>query len=763
MQGVGFRPFVYKLALELNLKGWVLNSTEGVTIHVEGDEPNLDDFINRVDIEAPVMARIDVKLVEDVHVKAYSDFFIQESYITTSKRTLIAPDVATCVDCSIEYNHKQDFRYKYPFINCTNCGPRFSIIKKLPYDRVNTSMENFKMCPKCAEEYQNPMDRRFHAQPNGCADCGPKIQVVNRDGNITKTSISTLLRQGNILAVKSIGGFLLVCNARDHVAVEKLRKRKQRDAKPFALMASDLQTVRKISYLSKAEEEQIVSPARPIVVLKQRENSDRVLPEGINPGLDTLGIMLPYAPLHFCFFEELDLLVATSANLSSNPLIKDNQEAMKSLNTLADYIVLHNRDIVNRCDDSVGAIVAGKWQFMRRARGYVPLPIELKEPVAPLLACGGDLKNSFCFAQDDHAILSQYLGDMENVKNYHIYCENINQLGNLTGIKPSGIIHDMHPGYHTTKFAKEYAQGNNIPIVAVQHHHAHMASCLAEHGIENKVLGIIVDGTGYGTDGAIWGCEFLYGDKREFQRLGHLEYVPLPGGDQSVKHPGRMSCSYLYSALGEEGISMAKSYLSKVLTPLEIEIIVKQINRSINAPETSSGGRLFDAVAAIVLGKEQGLYEGQAAMELEAASGVYNFEKLELQKMLDEIKGYRFQIEQNSNGFLLKSDYMWKQLLFDLDKKDTAKNISIKFHIGFTRGLVLAAQQMSANMNCKDVALSGGVFQNRLLTSLLVLELEQAGYNVYTNCKVPANDGGIALGQTVVGNEVIKNVFSSTP
>lgn len=754
VQGVGFRPYVYKLSQKYQLKGWVLNNSQGVTIHWEGQEEKISQALMELLSSPPPLAKITGYDSSPVAFQGYSGFFIQKSCIQDDKRVLISPDVGICSDCLAELQDPSDRRFSYPFINCTNCGPRFTIIRDIPYDRHLTTMKGFTMCPQCRQEYDDPSNRRFHAQPNACPACGPKIEVRDSRGKSCNKDFQELFKEGAIVAIKGLGGFHLACNALDGNAVSQLRKRKFRDAKPFALMAYNLETVRKYCHLSAEEEDYLVSPARPIIILKQREETRGELPPEINPHLDTLGVMLPYTPLHWLLFSpEIPLLVMTSANLSGDPLITKNEEAAEKLKGIADYFIFHNREIENPCDDSVGMVVGNTWQPVRRARGYVPLPVQLqRRELTPLLACGGNLKNTFALAKGDRVFLSQHLGDLDNYLNFEIYKKTISKMISLLGIKPELIVHDLHPGYQTTRYARELASQWGLPAIGVQHHHSHMVSCMAENGLAERVMAVICDGTGYGTDGTIWGFEFLCGDYSSFKRMGHLAKVPLPGGEASIKRPLRMAYSFLLSTLGETGRVYASKWLSG-LSPCEVEVLEVQLKKGINSVATSSCGRLFDAAAALMGICREAKYEGQGPMVMEASA-----------RMAGHAEGfYTILLKDNEDlTFELDTAPLWEELISDLSSGLDNVRMAYKFHMGVARAIRDGVLHMSRSTGLNKVVISGGVFQNRLLTELVMELLAEEGIAVYRHKEIPPNDGGISLGQAVAGNEVMKNVRGST-
>ena len=758
VQGVGFRPWVYKISLKYGLKGWVYNSSEGVTIHWEGSTRAVNLAVEDLMQAPPPQAVIESFSVKEVEFKNYSGFFIQESHTSGSKKALITPDLGICSHCAREILDPGNRRYLYPLTNCTNCGPRYTIIKGIPYDRHLTTMKEFKMCPKCLQEYEDPLDRRFHAQPNACRACGPLVYVEDFQGRLIgyshEVDLSRLIQDGNILAVKGLGGFHLICDATNTAAVSRLRNNKLRDGKPFALMAADLDNVRKCCFLSTTEEEYMVSPAKPIVILKQRDEAKRVLARDINPGLDTLGFMLPYTPLHLLLFSpEVKILVATSANLASNPLITTNEDAREKLKDLADYLVVHDRQIENPCDDSVGHVINGHWQPIRRARGFVPLPIGIDTNIGkPVLACGGNLKNTFALGRDREVFLSQYLGDMDNYLNLQLFRDTVLKMTSLLNIAPEVIVHDLHPDYQTTHYAREASAKWGGSLIGVQHHHAHMVSCMVENGLTEKVIGIVCDGTGFGTDRTIWGFEFLVGNYGSFERAGHLAQVPLPGGDITIKRPERMAYSFLVTTLGSHGRKHAAKWL-KGMEDNEARVIERQLERKINTAMTSSCGRLFDAAAALMGVCKSQSYEGQAPMELESLAR--KSRPVKEHYSLQIYPGKQVMFELNTAG-------MWEEILFDLERAVGPEEMAYKFHLGIAAAIESGILAIAEKTGLQKVVLSGGVFQNMLLTQLLVNTLKERGLLVYCHKQVPANDGGISLGQVIIGNEVHEHVSGST-
>lgn len=738
VQGVGFRPHVYRLAQELQIKGWVLNSSEGVKIWAEGTAEQLAEFTRTLQSEPPRLARITRFTATERPARHYPDFSITHSHATDKKDVLISPDVAICEDCRREIFDPADRRFAYRFTNCTNCGPRFTIIKDVPYDRVNTTMREFPMCPVCQAEYEDPGNRRFHAQPNACPRCGPQITLVDSRGVPQPGEGQAELAAGRILAVKGLGGFHLVCNARDDEAVRRLRQRKRREYKPFAVMCRDLDTVKYFCRVAPAEADLLTSPMAPIVILERREDAGLPISE-LCPGVTTLGVMLPYTPLHqYLFAGDLDILVMTSANISDEPLITDNQEALAKLAGIADYFLLHNREIFNRCDDSLAAVVDGQTLLYRRARGYVPLPVRLPLEIQPTLACGGELKHTFCLTRGDLAFLSQHLGDLNHLGNYQQFLASLPRFKQMVDVEPRLVAHDLHPEYLSSKFARTI----DLPRVAVQHHHAHLASCMADNGLTGSCLGVIADGTGYGTDGAVWGGEFLAGDYAGFERLAHFRYVPLPGGEAAIRRPARMAAAYLLTLFGPEGGGLAARFLPEVAEE-EIGLIARQINQKFNTFPTSSLGRLFDAVSALAGVAAHNHYEGQAAMELEGQS-IWTEQE------------YEFGIDTGERPYQIDIAPTWAGLIRDLAEGVPPALIGGRFHWTVASLIARTVKMLARETGLDRVVFSGGVFQNRLLVMMLKKVLAELDVRVYWHQAVPPNDGGLSLGQALIANEVIK-------
>ncbi len=624
VQGVGFRPFVYRLATKYNLKGWVCNTSEDVKIEVQGENKDLKHFISELEHNAPPLAHIE-RLSVTYHTPAdYTRFEIRPSVAQEGNYQLVSPDIATCQACLAEIFSPGDRRYHYPFTNCTNCGPRFTIIEDIPYDRPKTTMRFFRMCPECQAEYDNPMDRRFHAQPNACPKCGPKLQLLDAKGKRVETSdatavVSRLLREGKVVAIRGLGGFLLACDATNEGAVQLLRQRKRRPFKPLAIMVADMDEARRHCFITETEEKLLGSPQSPIVLLPWKPES--TVCRAVAPNLKYLGVMLPYTPLHHILLRQTGLpLVMSSGNISEEPIAKDNDEATRRLAGIADYFLVHNRDIYARYDDSVTFVERGNVQLTRRARSYAPYPVNLTFKARSVLGCGAEEKNTFCLTKDDYAFVSQHIGDMENLETLEHFQDTLALYEKLFRVEPEIIAYDLHPEYLSTKFALELgSQSSHLKLVPVQHHHAHIVSCMADNGLETPVIGVALDGTGYGSDGRIWGGEFLIADYKGFQRVGHLEYLPLPGGAAAIKRPYRTALGYLFKLLGERSLDDELAFVGQI-DAVEIELIKQQVRSGLNSPLGSSMGRLFDAVSALIGVRGEIDYEGQAAVELEMAA-----------------------------------------------------------------------------------------------------------------------------------------------
>lgn len=743
VQGVGFRPFIYGLAKKHGLNGWVCNTSEDVKIEIEGKRSDIDLFIYGLDHEAPPLAHIEDISVSFAAPAGYDKFEIRQSIAQPGKYQLISPDIATCKACLDDILSSDNRRYQYPFTNCTNCGPRFTIIKDIPYDRPLTTMSIFTMCPDCLHEYEDPLDRRFHAQPNACPVCGPRLELTAIDVTPVKTTdivakTASLLREGRIIAIKGLGGFLLACDAENAQSVMLLRQRKRRPSKPFAIMLKDMDTVRLHCEVYAAEERLLTSPQSPVVLLKWRKDS--TVCQEAAPALKHLGVMMPYTPLHHLLMRAVDRpLVMTSGNISEEPIAGQNNEALRRLGNIADYFLMHNRDIYSTYDDSVTATVEGMPVIVRRARGYAPYPIHLNFQAPQLLACGAEEKNTFCLTRDNHAFVSQHIGDMENMDTMQHYEHTLDIYQRLFRIKPELIAHDMHPEYLPTKFALELAGKENLQAVPVQHHHAHIASCLADNGMDGPVIGVAFDGTGYGTDGHIWGGEFMIATSAQFTRVGQLEYLPLPGGSLAIKKPYRTAAGYL-SVLDFRNALKNRLKPAYNIDNTEIELIMRQVEAGLNTPLTSSMGRLFDAVSALAGVCGSISYEAQAAIELESLA----------YEGANEKGSYPLVLQNNGGYIIVRMHDMFGAILDDISKATAVPLIAMKFHntiAGLARDVCLALQKITG---LSTVALSGGCFQNRLLLSKTLVILKEAGFNVLFHSQVPTNDGGISLGQAVI-------------
>ncbi len=762
VQGVGFRPFVYGLAQAHGLAGFVGNNSGGVFIEVEGPAPALDAFQSDLLRRKPPLAHIETVTVAALTPRNESGFRIVESVALLSgtepaANTLISPDICLCADCRRELFDPHDRRYRYPFINCTNCGPRFTIIKDIPYDRPLTTMAGFEMCPACRAEYHDPLNRRFHAQPNACPECGPRVwlELGDRQAEIAAAILDLqspieqarkLLDLGHIVAVKGIGGFHLACDAASDKVVQLLRERKGRVDKPFAIMAADLEAARALAEINEAEAQLLTSKERPIVLLRRKPQA--ALSALIAPGNPYVGVMLPYTPLHELLLEGRGPLVMTSANYSDEPIVKDNAEARERLAPLADAFLMHNRDIHVHCDDSVMRVLdlqsqisspsrgeSGDHLPLRRSRGYAPFPVKLPFPVPPTLAVGGELKATFCLARDDDAFMSQHIGDLENLETLYAFERAVGHFQAIFRCEPEIIVSDLHPRYLSARWAHEHAGGRRH--VRVQHHHAHLASVMAENGyVAGRVIGFSFDGTGYGTDGAIWGGEVLLADYAGFDRALHLAYVPLPGGDAAVKRPYRAALAHLHAA----GLSWDDD-LPPVAAcpPAERHVLAHQLRTGLNAAPTSSLGRLFDAVAALCGVRQTVTYEAQAAIEMEA---------LAADEKTDVADGaYQFEIRATA----FDAAPVIRAIVADWRAGVGAPVIAARFHNAVSALILTLSRRLREQHGLNTVALSGGVFQNVTLLARTAQRLRADGFEVLVHRLVPPNDGGLALGQAVIG------------
>jgi hydrogenase maturation protein HypF len=739
VQGVGFRPFVYALAQRYSLTGWVRNTSAGVDIEVDGDPEQVSDFIAALRQEAPPLAYIDRLEVDDRPADGFSDFEIRHSEPIPDAFQPISPDVNVCVDCRREMFDASDRRYRYPFINCTNCGPRFTIITDIPYDRPKTTMAPFEMCPDCRFEYEDPTNRRFHAQPVACPVCGPQIWLEVEGSRLGEREEALrlarrMLREGKIVAVRGLGGFHLACDAANSEAVEELRRRKLRVDKAFAVMMPDVESVENHCQLNPPEIELLTSSARPVVILERRPGSD--ISPAVAPDQSTLGVMLPYTPLHELLLEPEPgyprALVMTSGNLSEEPIATGNQEARDRLADLADAFLLHDRDIHVRCDDSVYRVFQSDGYPIRRSRGYAPYPVPLPWETQPLLAAGPELKNTFCLTREKYAFLSHHIGDMENYETMQSFQAGIEHFERLFRIEPAAIAYDLHPNYMATRYALDRAEAQGLPSFGVQHHHAHIAACMADCGLEGgTVIGFSFDGTGYGEDGAIWGGEVMLADYLDYDRTKHLEYIPMPGGEAAIRQPWRLALAWLQAA----GLPW-EDYLAPVAaaTPEERQIVLSMLETQVNVPLTSSMGRLFDAVAALAGGRQVVNYEAQAAIEFEAMIDP------------DEQGAYEFEVDES----IIRAVPVIGQVVEDLNAGTGLPVISARFHNGLAEMVLKIASALRDQQDLRQVALSGGVWQNMALLGRSSGLLAKAGFEVLTHKRAPTNDGGVALGQAAI-------------
>ena len=749
VQGVGCRPYIYRLAAEYGLSGTVHNDTRGVTIEIQGSEAEMGAFVERLKDSQPAdypglmeVAECGIDKIEIIENE--SVFQIIESDSTGQPVSQVTPDFATCSACLKEMSDPKDFRYRYPFINCTHCGPRYSIVKTIPYDRPNTTMAEFQMCDTCHGQYKDVKDRRFHAQPVACPTCGPKIWLADNQGDTVETDsdaaivrCAEVLRDGGIVAIKGLGGFHLAVDATNEQAVQELRKRKYRDAKPFAMMAASIGSIRKYAVVDEVSERLLKSPESPIVLMNMKE------PNSIAPsvafGTDRFGFMLCYAPLHHLLFAEqgIEVLVMTSANLSDEPLICNNEQAIEDLGDIADVFLMHDRDIYRQVDDSVVHEVNGQAAFLRRARGYVPTPIYRGKPAQKeIFATGPDLKNTFCFVKGDQYLTSEHIGDLADGRVYRHYTKSVEHLRNLFEVKPEVVVCDLHPGYLSTHYAEQI---QNVKLIRVQHHWAHIASVLADANETGPVIGLVADGTGYGTDGAIWGCECLIASLTEFERFGHLVYYPLAGGDKASKEAIRP----LVGLLGSNGIAKYADILAQIEPDKDkIRLIAAQIEKGLNTVQTSSLGRLFDAVAALIGLGAKNRFEAELPMALEAivADGVEDSYPVKL---------------TDGNPTVLEYTPIVSGILEDIRAGISTGIIAAKFHNSICEGLLKLAKTAREKTGLNEVALSGGVFCNRYLANRMIRRLQQEQFRVLWKKSVPVNDGGIALGQAAIAAAMI--------
>jgi len=737
IQGVGFRPFVYRLATRLNITGWIKNTNEGVFIMITCLPCLLDEFIHALFQELPAIASLEKVVYKESETTIFDDFQILKSDDISDQVTEISPDIAVCQEC-IDDMKCEGPRHNYVFVNCTNCGPRFTIIRDLPYDRNSTTMDFFPMCEQCKKEYETITDRRFHAQPVACMHCGPHYEHYShgilKSDNIEQiiADTSRLIDQGSVILIKGLGGMHLACDAFNEEAVNRLRTIKQRDGKPFAVMFSDLASASLFAQISDEEAKVMTSWKRPIVLVEPgKPGGDTVLAPGISNNLQLLGIMLPYMPLHHLLFNTLKTraIVLTSGNFSNEPILIENDAALKQFSQLTDGIILNNRDIHNRTDDSVVRMMAGQEQVFRRSRGYVPSPVRTQHNLDGILAFGAELANCFCIGKSANAIFSQHIGDLKSFENNLFYEQTIERFLRIFRVKPRLLAIDLHPDYYSTKAAARF---KDVPVETVQHHHAHIASCMAENQLDEKVIGVALDGTGLGDDGNIWGGEFLICDMSDYERIAHFEYVPLPGGDRAAEEPWRMAVAYLYKVFGFD-IRSLKLPVNEEVESEKISLLINMMDKGINCPLTSSAGRLFDAVASICGLTQVSTFHAEAPLRLESA--------------------LKFGITDRYHADIHESISFHRtieQIVEDVIQRVPVSVISSKFHNTLIWVIFEVVKRISLQTGTRKVVLSGGVFQNKYLVEGVVKILKMSNLTVFTHASVPPNDGGIALGQMVV-------------
>ena len=730
VQGVGFRPFIYRLAKNYNLMGWVENRNDGVVIKINCNQTILDQFITSVKQQSPPASNIVSIDFRSTDKEYFADFQIISSKTITNEITDISPDIAVCNDCLRDMKIQKN-RIDYPFINCTKCGPRFTIIRDLPYDRDKTTMKDFEMCPDCRKEYFDIEDRRFHAQPIACPVCGPEYSLFydNKTTNDTRDIISKLvllIKNNKIIAIKGLGGFFLACNALSEETVSRLRRLKFREGKPFAVMFSSIDSLKEYAHADNTEETSLMSWKRPIVLLDQKKS----LAPSVSNGLNTIGAMLPYMPIHHLFFEksELPAIVLTSGNITDEPIITDNKTASERLSIIADAVLTYNREIYNRTDDSVVIVVNKKERILRRSRGYAPVPVNLNMNVEGILATGAELVNCFCIGKGNQAIISQHIGDLKNFETYEFYCQTIEHFKKLFNFNPSLLVSDLHPEYLSTKYAAE----TGLKHIKVQHHHAHIASCMAENNLDEKVIGVSFDGTGYGDDNCIWGSEFFVCDLKDYIRISHFDYIPMPGGDKVTYEPWRMALSYLYKIFGESFRDLDLPFLAKT-SPLSVEMLCHAIDNKINSPLTSGSGRLFDAVAALINLAPYTKFHAEAPMRLESI----------IDKKIQTVYPW-------VNTETVSFEATIQNIIKDLKNMVPLPEISAKFHNTIISVISEVVKESAEKYNLNKVVLSGGTFQNKYILENLEWLLFKNKFQVFSHHKVPTNDGGIALGQLAI-------------
>ena len=730
VQGVGFRPFIYRLAKSNHVKGCVENRNDGVVLKINHNASAINSFISLIKRSAPAVANIESIVFRQTVSENFTDFQIVKSKTVSDRITGISPDIAVCDDCLKDMKAQKN-RLDYPFINCTNCGPRFTIIKDLPYDRDKTTMKDFELCPDCLKEYGDITDRRFHAQPVACSVCGPEYSLLYQNKVIKDTQaiiskLGALIKDKNIIAVKGLGGFFLACDALCEETVIRLRKLKNREGKPYAVMFSDIDTLKEYAFVNNTEETSLKLWKRPIVLLRQKKS----LAPSVSVGFNTIGAMLPYMPLHYLLFEKLDIpaIVLTSGNISDEPIVTDNETAVEKLGNIADAVLIYNRDIYNRTDDSVVTIVNNKERVLRRSRGYAPEAKTLSLNVEGILATGAELVNCFCLGKDNQAILSQHIGDLKNIETYEFYFETIEQFKKLFRFNPTLVVSDLHPDYLSTRYAVESKKRH----IQVQHHHAHIASCMAEHNLDEQVIGVAFDGTGYGDDNNIWGSEFFVCDLQEYTRINHFEYLSMPGGDNVIDEPWRMALSYLYKIYGLKFLEFNLPFLNTI-KPSSVELLCDAIDKKINCPLTSSSGRLFDAVAALINLSPFSKFHAEAPMRLEAI----------IDRKIK--KAYPYSV---STTISFKDTF--GTIVNDLKHQVPLSEISAKFHNTIISVIVEVAAEARNRYDINKVVLSGGTFQNKYLLENLEMMFEKHDFELFSHQKIPTNDGGIALGQLVL-------------
>lgn len=735
VQGVGMRPFIYKVAREFEILGSVENRIDGVFIEAECRHEIIESFVDYIQKNAPPASHIFSIEMQNIPRKNFRDFKIIDSSDSQSEITQVSPDIAVCSDCLVDMK-SQPHRYNYPFINCTNCGPRFTIIRDLPYDREQTTMSEFEMCYVCNSEYGDITDRRFHAQPIACRDCGPQMEMFQRDASFFDpeeivTNTATIIDNEGIVAVKGLGGFFLACDAMSDPAVNQLREVKTREKKPFAVMFRDLTALEKNVYIDEIEKKYLTDTSRPIVILKQTPDSN--IAASVSPGLNTVGTMLPYMPFHYLLFEKLktDCIVFTSGNFASEPIIREDELALNKFlhpDISIDAVITYNREISNRCDDSVMFVVEGKRRMIRRSRGFVPTPVRVGMDVSKIFAAGAELSGTFAIGSGNNAILSQYIGDLKNLETLEFYEEAVEKFLKLFKVTPEIAVCDYHPDYFSTR----YAEYTNLPLIKVQHHHAHIASCMAEHNIKDKVLGLSFDGTGLGTDNTIWGGEFLVADYESFERVANFEAIPMPGGDKASHDTWRSAFAYLHNAYGADALKQDLPLFDK-LEPIKLQLARESIEKSINAPLCSSVGRIFDAVGAIVFGETENRYQAELPMRLES---------------LVDWNDNSFYFYDFSGNQLIISE-MIRQIVTDIHLKQDISVIATKFHNTIAEAACYIAGRTAKKLGLKNIVLTGGVFQNRYLSYKVFKKLSEK-FDVYMQESIPASDSGIALGQLAV-------------